>query len=137
MKKCFLAPPAILRWNPKGMTIAGITSSPGTASNQLNLPWDLALDWANTLYITDRFNNRVQKYLFGSSNGITIAGMMNGTAGTSSITFNQTSGITLDASGNLYVGDMINDRVQFFLKDSFSGVTIAGNGIVELFHQTE
>jgi DNA-binding beta-propeller fold protein YncE len=126
----------MLRWNPKGITIAGITSSPGTASNRLNRPWDLALDWSNTLYITDRYNNRVQKYLYGSSNGTTIAGRSNGIAGLSSTALNNPSGISIDPSGNFYVGDMLNHRVEFFVKNNFSGVTIAGNGIVKIFHDT-
>jgi sugar lactone lactonase YvrE len=135
-KNVFIASSAVLRWNPVGITVAGITNSPGTASNQLHQPWDLAVDYAYTLYVTDRVNNRVQKFLKGSLNATTIAGQANGVAGISSTTFNQTSGISLDSSGNVYVGDMFNHRVQFFLKNTSSGVTIAGNGIVKRFHET-
>ncbi len=129
IKNCLLlALPIILRWNRTGITVAGITSSPGTASNQLNLPWDLAVDNATTLYVTDRSNNRVQMFLSGFLNATTIAGRANGMAGKSSTTFNQTSGISLDTSGDIYVGDMFNHRVQFFLQNQSTGVTIGGTG---------
>ncbi len=57
----------MLRWNQTGITVAGIVGNPGTTTNQLNASYDIALDYANNLYIADRINNRTQKYLFGNS----------------------------------------------------------------------
>lgn len=47
----------------------------GAAINQLNTPWNAALDTlSNTLYIADSYNNRVMQYLAGSLNGTVVAG---------------------------------------------------------------
>ena len=71
----------ILRWNKTGLTLAGTAGVAGTASSQFNVPYDLRLDHLNNMYIVERENHRVQKFLFGSSIGKVIAG--NGTLGTS------------------------------------------------------
>ena len=87
------------------------------------------VDLSYTVYITDRFNSRVQKFLSGSLNGLTVAGRMDGVAGKTATSLNNTSGIVLDSSGNRYVADMFNHRVQFFLKNNSTGKTIAGTGM--------
>lgn len=124
-----LASVNVLRWNPYGITIAGVTKSSGKSADKLSLPWDIFVDLSRTVYITDRFNNRVQKFLFGSLNGLTVAGRMDGVAGKTATSMNSTSGIVLDSSGNLYVADMFNHRVQFFLKNNSTGTTFAGTGM--------
>ena len=45
-----------------GTTIAGVTSSPGPASNQLNTPYGIALDSQFNLYVADTSNYRIQKF---------------------------------------------------------------------------
>ncbi|CAF4539650.1 unnamed protein product, partial [Rotaria sp. Silwood2] len=72
---------AVLRWNTTGITIAGISNESGSDSTHLNTPWDVTLDYQNSLYIADRNNHRIQKYLVGSLSGITVAGQANGTSG--------------------------------------------------------
>ncbi len=46
-----------------GTTIAGITSSPGSTSTQLYLPFGLAVDAQFNIYIADYGNHRIQKFL--------------------------------------------------------------------------
>lgn len=46
-----------------GTTIAGITGSPGTASNQLSAPYWVTFDNQLNMYVADNLNQRVQKYL--------------------------------------------------------------------------
>jgi hypothetical protein len=107
--------------------VAG-TGFAGTASNQLYLPWDLTLDWANTLYVTDRFNHRVQKFLMNAASGTTIAGQMNGTSGMNMNQFNQPTGIYVDLNGDIFISDTNNNRAQFWSNGASSGQTLVGNG---------
>jgi len=116
----------VLRWNSTGITVAGISGSPGSADNQLNLPYDIFLDYANNLYIADRDNNRIQKYLSGSSIGQRVAG--NVTAGSSSDKLSSPSRVLIDSNENLYIADTYNARIQFWRKGANSGTTIAGTG---------
>ncbi|CAF1659248.1 unnamed protein product, partial [Adineta ricciae] len=62
----------VLRWNATGITIAGITGWSGTNESQLNHPWGLALTYDRTLYVADRFNSRIQKFLSGSTKATTV-----------------------------------------------------------------
>lgn len=113
-----------MRWNSTGTTVAGMVGNPGNANNQLNRPLDVIMDWANNLYIADFNNHRIQKYLFNSSTGETVAG--NGTLGTSSFQLNSPACVLLDANDNLYICDTSNHRIQFWTKDARNGTTIAG-----------
>jgi precorrin-4 methylase len=51
----------LLQWNTTGITVAGVTGVTSLAADNLQLPWDLVVDWANTIYVTDRYNQRVIK----------------------------------------------------------------------------
>lgn len=116
------------RWNSTGITLAGLTGFTGTNSSQLATPYSMALDVSNTLYIADRNNNRVQKFLMGSSTGVTIAGQSNGTGGIALDMLNQPSDLDVDSSGNIYVVDSHNHRVVFWSVGSTSGLVVAGTG---------
>ena len=115
-----------LRWNSTGITVAGISGSPGSANNQLNTPHDIFLDYANNLYIADRENHRIQKYLFGSSIGQRVAG--NVTVGSSSDKLRFPSRVLLDSNEDLYIADTFNHRIQFWRKGANFGTTVAGTG---------
>ncbi|CAF3668854.1 unnamed protein product [Rotaria sordida] len=113
-------------WNSTAITVAGITSSAGTAANQFDRPFAIALDSSNTLYISDQNNNRVQKWLAGASNGTTVAGEASGMQGIDSSSLYIPSGILLDSSGNIYVADTGNFRVQYWVQGASNGTTVAG-----------
>lgn len=77
-------------------------------------PTGVAVDTAGNIYVADYGNNLIRKI---SPQGIvsTLAG--SGTQGQINATgtlasFNQPTGIAVDASGNVYVGDSGNDRVR-------------------------
>jgi hypothetical protein len=56
-----------------GQTVAGVSGSTGSSSNQLNYP--RAIYVAGTvLFISDVYNYRVQRYLYNATSGTTVAG---------------------------------------------------------------
>jgi len=114
----------ILRWNKTGLTLAGTAGVAGTASSQFNVPYDLRLDHLNNMYIVERENHRVQKFLFGSSIGKVIAG--NGTLGTSLSLLQRPHRLYLDSNENIYITDTLNCRILFWPDGSSTGTTILG-----------
>ena len=98
----------------------------------LNHPDGLALDAAGNLYIADTLNHRIRK-MAKDGTITTVAG--NGVAGYSGdggratfASFNEPEAIAVDASGNLYITDTLNQRVRRMLPDG-TVTTIAGNGV--------
>jgi sugar lactone lactonase YvrE len=101
---------------------------PATAA-QLNSPSSVAIDSSGNLYIADTLNNRIRKV----SSGIikTIAGT--GAAGyggdggpATSAQLNAPWGVTVDASGNLYIADTLNSRIRELSNGIIT--TVAGTG---------
>ena len=119
-------PEAILRWRKDGITVAGNVTSVGANSDQLNLPWHLVLVWPNILYASEWGNNRVQKFILGSSQGETVAGQSNGLVGSNLTQFNRVHGIVVDEYENIYAADVENHRIQFWSKDKSTITTIVG-----------
>ena len=62
------------------------------------------------MYIVDRGNDRIQKWVPGASEGTTVAGG-NGD-GSAANQLSNPRYIALDASGNMYIGDTGNNRIQ-------------------------
>ena len=89
------------------------------------------MDATGNLYVADLGNNRVQKFPPGSTsatNGVTVAGG-NGSGSAANREPDYPYGVSLDASGNLYVADAGNYHVQKFPPGSTSatnGVTAPG-----------
>ena len=112
-----------------GTTVAGGNGA-GTGANQLTTPEGLFVDSYGNIYVADYYNNRIQKFAAGStsaSNGITVAGG-NG-QGSDSNQFDGPVGVYVDGSGNVFVADSKNNRIQEFPAGSSSatnGITVAG-----------
>lgn len=87
----------------------------GSSSTLLNAPIGITLDPTKNVYIVDRDNSRVQLFLAGQLNGITIAGVT-GVNGSNATLLNFPYAVVLDAELNLYVTDRYNHRVQKFLR---------------------
>ncbi len=119
-------------WGATGTTIAGGNGA-GNGLNQLSGPVGFFQDAAGNTYITDQVNDRIIKFAAGStsaSSGVVVAGT--GVPGSSAATLNNPSGVVVDATGNIYVADQNNQRIQKFPSGSTSGTaatTIAGTGI--------
>ena len=81
----------------------------GSGNGQFNNPPDVAVDASGNVYVTDYFNNRVQKF---TSAGIYITQW--GSPGSGIGQFNGPHGIAVDSSGNVYVAEEGGNRVQVF-----------------------
>ncbi|CAF3784852.1 unnamed protein product [Adineta steineri] len=117
------------QWNSTAVTVAGSAGgTSGLTASLLSFPYILRLDSSNALYISDYGNNRIQKWILGDLNGTTIAGLANGTAGTSLNTLKSPVGLALDSNDNMYVVDKLNSRVTFWPNGASSGSVVAGTG---------
>lgn len=121
----FSARNPILRWNLSGITVAGVTNVNGNASHLLNYPCYIAIDRSSTLYVTDRVNNRIQKFLKHQSIGKTVAGHADGTYGSSNYDLLNPAGLFVDSDENIYIGDSSNMRIQLWTKNALIGSTVA------------
>jgi uncharacterized protein (TIGR03437 family) len=96
----------------------GFSGDGGSATSaSLNIPSDVAVDAAGSIYIADAGNNRVRK-VNASGTITTIAGTDdNGFSGdggpATQAMLNYPWGLTTDASGGLYIADRVNDRIRF------------------------
>lgn len=107
-------------------------NGPATAA-RLDLPTALAVDKAGDLYIADSRNYRVRKVVAATGIIMTVAG--NGTQGFSgdnglatAASIDSPTGLTIDATGNLYLADTHNHRVRKVAAGTGVITTVAGNG---------
>ncbi len=118
--------PSCATWNQNGITVAGNSNgAPGSSASALNSAVSIFVDNNDTLYISDRDNNRIMKYFAGATSGILVAGT--GTAGNSSSELYEPRGIAVDQSGAIIVGDSSNYRIQKFPLGSTVATTVAIN----------
>lgn len=111
---------------PKALTVAGVGDIADVSSNRFNTPYSIALDVSNTMYVADFLNNRVQKWATNDIQGTTVAGLANGTSGSTPNTLIRPTSVIIDEDSNVYVSDSGNHRIQLFLANQMSGRTIAG-----------
>lgn len=104
----------------------------GAIYSELNHPTSLAFDAAQNLYIADALNHRIRKIAASDQTITTVAGL--GKAGKAdnggyavNSQLHYPNSVAVDASGNLYISDFINNRVRMV---NASGLiaTIAGSG---------
>ncbi len=100
-----------------GKTGSGFSGDGGAGTNaNFSGPQEVALDASGNLYISDTVNNRIRRV---DTNGIitTVAGKTgtgysgDGGAATNAL-LNHPVGLAFDASGNLFIGDYLNNRVR-------------------------
>ncbi|KQO17770.1 hypothetical protein ASF12_03655 [Paenibacillus sp. Leaf72] len=83
----------------------------GTSLGEFNFPRGVAVDEGGNVYVADSRNNRIQKLDFSSvpSGEWKLIG---GSLGSGVGQFKNLSDVTLDHSGNIYVADTGNHRIQ-------------------------
>jgi hypothetical protein len=96
-----------------GATVSGSNNGTGTAA-RFFLPFGMAVDSLGNLYMTDMGNNQIRKITpagvvttFAGSNN---PGAADGTGAAAQFNFPQ--GIAIDASGNLFVDDALNNLIR-------------------------
>ncbi len=107
-------------------------NGPATAA-ELAEPARVALDAAGDIFIADYDNNRVREINHATGVITTVAG--NGTQGYSgdngpatAAELNGPVGVALDAAGDLFIGEIGNDRVREVNAATGVITTVAGNG---------
>ncbi len=89
--------------------------APGSGNGQFNSSVGVAVDGSGNVYVADRANDRVEKFTntgtyisqLGCASGACSPGSGNGQ-------FSGPDGVAVDGSGNVYVADRANDRVEKF-----------------------
>lgn len=96
----------------------GETRKPGIWAEKFNYPTDVALGPDGSLYVADGYNDRVQvfsrdgefSHKWGGPFAMDISGSFIGW-------FATVTGITVDKTGNVFVADFYNNRIQKFSSD--------------------
>jgi trimeric autotransporter adhesin len=119
--------------DPHGLPGFAGDGGPATAAS-FDYPISLALDDADNVYISDYFNNRIRRVLAGSSTITTFAGTgVGGETGdggaATQAQLHLPAGIGFDASRNLYVADLLNNRIRVIAPNGAIR-TVAGTGAV-------
>lgn len=104
-------------------TVAG-GNGPGTASNQLDTPFGVAVRVDGTIYISDSANHRVQELTFDSNGAPQTPTTVAGGNGPGSLN-NQLDtpyDLAFDSDRSLYIADSANHRVQKLVLSSLDAV---------------
>ena len=112
-----------------GDGIAGFADGPALTA-RFNGPMKIRIDGSGNLIVLDQTNNRIRKITPGgvvsTIAGTGVPGFADGPVATAQ--FNSPAGLAIDQSGNIYVGDQLNQRIR---KITPGGIvsTIAGTGV--------
>ena len=121
-------------------------SGPGTTDDtQLNHPQGLAVDTSNSkVYVADTGNNRIQKYdtdgvyegWFGKDgsqgSGVHAVGTaFTPASGAAPCEFTAPMGVAVDFSGNIFVADTGNNRIQKFNSSLIWQLSVGATGVTD------
>ncbi len=118
------------------LTVVAGNGTPGFSGDngpatlaQLDYPYGVAVDSAGNLYIADFLNNRIRKVTNGVITTFAGSGMIgfggdNGPATSARIWHPEA--VAVDAAGNLYITDVLNERIRKVSNGVIT--TLAGNG---------
>jgi len=101
-----------------GSGVAGFADGAGTAA-AFDHPYGIAVDASGNIYVADTYNHRIRKItqagmvstLAGSGiSGFSGGGLVDGLANLAKFSFPE--GVAVDASGAVYVADVLNHRIR-------------------------
>ncbi|BDD12615.1 hypothetical protein FUAX_50470 (plasmid) [Fulvitalea axinellae] len=106
------------------------------ATAKFSSPFGVAIDSKGNVYVADYVNNRIRKIIQnpdGTASVSTLAGGSKGFRDGDGATakFDRPTGVAVDAGGNIYVVDNINNRIRKIVQNSDGTVnvsTLAGTG---------
>ncbi|MFZ0792469.1 MAG: FG-GAP-like repeat-containing protein [Candidatus Korobacteraceae bacterium] len=118
-----------------GSFTTNIQNDGGISANSLCAEYAIALDSSGNLYVADSYNNRVLFYPSGSMTATRVYGQLGSfttdtmnKGGISANSLYLPQGVALDSNGNLYVGDVGNNRVLFYPSGSTTATRVYGQG---------
>jgi sugar lactone lactonase YvrE len=117
-----------------GSGSAGYMGDRGLAvAANLNFPFAVAFDNAGNMYIADELNNVVRRVdgntgIITTFAGTGVAGFSGDGAAATSARLYGPSGLAVDASGNVYISDQLNNRVRVVSASTGTISTYAGTG---------
>lgn len=107
---------ALVRWisgSEQWTPVAGSMNISGNTASLLNGPVGVTMDVMGNVYCADTANHRIQLFLDGQTEGVTIAGVT-GISGSNNTLLKLPYWVKLDSQLNLYVADTNNSRIQKF-----------------------
>ena len=100
---------AVRIFDPNGVLLWSIATTPGAGQGQLNDPRDAATDSSGNIFVADYANDRMAEF------GPTGTWIRNwGSKGPGPGQFGRPYGVDVDDAGNVYVADSNNERLQKF-----------------------
>jgi sugar lactone lactonase YvrE len=120
----------VRRWDigvkNKSTIVAG-GNEKGNRLEQLGYPNFIFVDKDHSIYVVDRSNYRVMKWMKDARQGILVAGG-NG-KGDKLTQLSDPSGVIVDHLGNIYVTDTYNHRIMRWINGAKEGsIVVGGNG---------
>lgn len=120
---------ALYFWNlgsnssTSAVNLAGYTTSGGSGLSEFNNPSAIAVDLNRTMYVLDRDNFRVVRWIPGEPIGFTVAGGRG--SGSTLDKIGTSYAIALDDQSNIYISEYSNHRVsKWFRGNLTTGVRV-------------
>ncbi len=106
----------------------GSADGAGTVAT-FNVPVGVAVDGAGTVYVADRYNNRIRKVSpEGTVSTLAGSGEPDFADGAGAVAgFSDPFDVAVDGAGNVYVADALNNRIRKITPDGIVS-TLAGSG---------
>jgi DNA-binding beta-propeller fold protein YncE len=109
-----------------GVVVAG-GNEQGPINTLLNKSYGICFDSSsNSLVIANTGANNIVCWVLGDTSWTLIAGDIGELFGSTPTLLRTPHDVILDSWGNVYVADVGNNRIQFFLAGQSTGITIAG-----------
>ena len=100
------------------------TNTLGDTASTFNVPSYCIIDKSGNLWVSDTYNNRVQKFIPPFTTGMSASVSITG--------FTHPIGLAFDIAGNLLVADNLNNRILLFTPSSITASTTVSSASIAL-----